>query len=1541
MNKNHYKVIFSRVLCQLVVVSELAKSQGKAASENLAEAEIKTTSNPTVLSCLLNPIHFSLMLALGFVYLAPTNVLASPEMAIRADKSAPGNQQPTVLQTANELPQVNIQTPSAGGVSRNQYSQFDVAEKGAVLNNARKATQTQMAGWVQGNPNLARGEAKVILNEVNSTNPSRLKGYVEVAGKKADVVIANPSGIHCEGCGVINAGRATLTTGKVQLENGKLKGFDVRGGEVRVSGKGMNNAQSDYTDIIAEKVKIDGGVWAKKGINVTTGKNKVNRTNDSVVYVGNKNAAKNDRTLANEVSNQTDQTYAVDVSRLGGMYAERIHLVDNGSGLGVRNAGHIGASTGNVRIDSQGRVVNSGTISATQQAHINSSKTIENTGKIETKQGDIALRSQKNIDQKGSMVSRQSGVSLQAKETITQTGETVSKGNIAYQAKQIKVKNSALIAAGVSVQDTVQGEIRRLDQQNLQGDVTISATDAITSNAKHLASGTIKIKSNAVDLSESQLSANRVAIQSTRSPLKLNQATLYSEDHIELASPNAISTNQANLNAGHFEVDTAKLNNQQGSWIQRSTETFSLNLKDGLDNTQGKMAVEGELSIQSPSVQNRQGVLWSNNRLSIDTKAGHIDSQSGYLFGKHNIDIHSATLNNQQGEILGEQVSLSGRQVNNEKGKIIAGNKANLSVNQLNNQHQGIVYSKGELALNVKNLLNQEGIISALSQAVLNAEHIDNRQGVLQVEDDFTIRTNTINNEQGDILAKDAEISAAETNNAKGVITAKNSLTLSGSLLDNRGGIVQAKQTEVNLTQLDNRANGTKGSLLAASNRLVLNVANINNQQTKASQSTPTQGIQAGEVIINAERLDNQRGGIYVGKSVNLSVNQSLNNQQGEILSTGRVDITNPNFTLVVDNTLGLIESLSATTLQAKTLINESSINTKGDLNIALKDSFTLNQAFGVGNNLTFSTKGNFINNTHLVVGNRASIQGETIQNNANAEISSGHTDIQGKKVDNLGLIDGDTTVITASEVNNLGVARIYGTQLAIQAEALNNLENAEGQSATIAARERLDLGVGELVNRNHSLIMSLGTLHIGGKLDENHQTVGYAKRVDNASATVESLGNAWIRSHHLLNHDLHLKLGEYHTDERIVEYAPKDSSKRYIAKNKDGGEGYFYLKNNNKHDSNSYFILKDGSSIASRYWTHWNYNRHTVTTTIEQRDPARLLIGGDLQLQGNDLENNASTLAVGNRLFLADTLITSNEKNRDLTAQGITLKNIDIIGTINRTDKGNWDSFGKEHTRYGWKGKKRWAVYETGKGSFEDKHPVEHFNFNKVLNTIGRPVDGSGAQVDNKTDFQGISLAQKTPLEADLKAKSINLENITSGVMKNQDNLGIKTHLPDISLPQASLYKINPQSGTFLIETDPRFTDRTKWLSSDYMFNALRSDPQNLLKRLGDGFYEQRLVNEQINRLTGRRFLENYHSDYEQYKALMDNGAYYAKKWQLVPGVALTAMQMKELTTDMVWMVKKDVILKDGRKIEVLAPQVYIVARNSDIDSQGAVISA
>ena len=1522
MNKRHYKVIFSRVLNQLVVVSELVKSQGKAQSENMSSVQAKTGLFSTALS--LNPIHFSLMLALGFVFLSPS--VQAEDMAIRADKSAPGNQQPTVLQTGNGIPQVNIQAPSQAGVSRNQYSQFDVAEKGAVLNNARKAYQTQMAGWVQGNPNLARGEAKVILNEVNSANPSRLKGYVEVAGKKADVVIANPSGIQCDGCGVINAGRTTLTTGKAEVENGELKGYRVKGGKVTVGQKGMDNSQSDYTDIIAEKAEINGGVWSKKGIKVTTGKNNVDRTNDSVVYVGDKITDKTDHTSDTQGENQS---YSVDVSQLGGMYAEKIHLVDNGQGLGVRNAGHIGASAGDVKIDSQGRIVNEGVISATHQADLNAEKVIENKGKVETKQGNVALRSQTRVEQHGSIVSHQGGSFVQAKDKVTQTGETVAKGDIQYQAKNIEVKSGALVAAGVTVQDTTQGEIRSLDTQHAQGaNLTLSAEKTISSKAKHLASGEINVRAEMVDLSDSQLSGDRIALQSAQSALNLNKTTLYSEGKTTLSNPNLISTENAHLNADHFVVDSVQLNNHQGSWIQRGAEAFALNVQKGLDNTEGKIVAEGTLSVQTPLIQNNQGVIWSNQGVKLNTNAGHIESQSGYLFGKNSLDISTSTLNNQKGEMLGGQVLLASQQVNNEEGKLIAGNRADLSVNQFNNQH-GIVYSQDELSLKTENLHNQDGIISSVSRATLLANDLNNLKGVIQGESDLTIQTQNLNNTQGDISAKTAAISSAAINNAQGVISSQD-LTLSGTNLNNKGGIVQSVNSTLNLTTMDNQAEGDKGSLVSATNHLVLNVTNVNNKNTKAKQDTPTQGIQTANLVMNAEHIENQSGGIYAGKSANITVNQSLDNQQGEILSAGRVDIVNPDLTLVVNNALGKIESVIGTTLQAKTLADEGSIRTKGDLGIELNDSFTLNKAFGVGNNLTFKTKGDFINNSNLVVGNSASVEGATIQNNANSEISSINTRIQANKLDNFGLIDGDTTVIKANDVNNIGTARIYGSHLAIQANNLNNLENTDGTAATIAARERLDLGVGNLVNRNHSLIMSLGNIYIGGQLNENNQATGYANSIDNGSATIEALGSGWIKTHHLLNQDLHLRLGKKVEKEWIDEYSLGSDTHRY----REGRDGHFYI-NNGSRSRHSYLKLNDGSRIAGEGWKRWHYTRTTTTSTIEHQDPAKILIGGELHLSGEDLHNKQSQILVGQKVLLDDKVFTQSTNDR-LRSSKSKLENDDLIGNIDITDQGEFVQ--EKHIR---RKRKKYYHYHNYK-DFTDVHPTQDFSFGLKLLTIGEPVEKTGTTVNGKSDFQGVSLEQKTPLKTDLNANRVDLAALTSGLVKNKDNLGIKTHLPDISLPQASLYKINPAaSGQFLVETDPRFTQKSKWLSSDYMFKQLRNDPQNLLKRLGDGFYEQRLVNEQVNKLTGRRFLDGYLSDYDQYKALMDNGAQYAKRLNLIPGVALTSEQMKELTSDMVWMVKREVTLKDGSKAEVLVPQVYIVGRNTDIDSRGAVISA
>jgi filamentous hemagglutinin len=750
MNKRHYKVIFSRVLNQLVVVSELAKSQGKAQSENVSPEQEKTGLFSTALS--LNPIHFSLMLALGFVFLSPS--VHAEDMAIRADKSAPGNQQPTVLQTGNGLPQVNIQTPSAGGVSRNQYSQFDVAEKGAVLNNARKAAQTQMAGWVQGNPNLARGEAKVILNEVNSANPSRLKGYVEVAGKKADVVIANPSGIQCDGCGVINAGRTTLTTGKAEVENGELKGYRVKGGKVTVGQKGMDNSQSDYTDIIADKAEIKGGVWSKKGIKVTTGKNNVDRTNDSVVYVGDKNTDNTDRTSDTQGENQS---YSVDVSQLGGMYAEKIHLVDNGQGLGVRNAGHIGASAGSVKIDSQGKIVNEGFIGGSENAELNAKKNIENRGTVYAK-AQAQLNAQ-HIDNK--------------------------QGVIAGKQVQLNANN---------VDNRKQSDKGSL----------IVATEKASIKAKHVDNQGTKAGGN----TEQGIRGAQVAI--TAENLSNQQGGIYSDEHTQLDVAQTIDNKQGEIEAGKsIELKAKTLANEgdiktKGDLTVRLQDSLTLNnafqVGGNLDfKTEGdfknnsQLRVGNKADVKAANVENTKDAEISGNETRINTNTL---TNRGLIDGALTV-AKAVTINNLgTGRIYGDHVALQGDSLNNleegDKSAVIAAReRLDVGVDKVLNRNESTLLSMGKIyvgkALDENNqatgksayVRNYNGVIEALnlydnakSKAIsFNTGKVENKHFFLETENVDTSSTPVFEYRIGNdstIYGKDSGVYKVKQDNKSG-----------------------------------------------------------------------------------------------------------------------------------------------------------------------------------------------------------------------------------------------------------------------------------------------------------------------------------------------------------------------------------------------------------------------------------------------------------------------------------------------------------------------------------------------------------------------------------------------------------------------------------------------------------------------------------------------------------------------------------------------------------------------------------------------------
>jgi len=140
-----------------------------------------------------------------------------------------------------------------------------------------------------------------------------------------------------------------------------------------------------------------------------------------------------------------------------------------------------------------------------------------------------------------------------------------------------------------------------------------------------------------------------------------------------------------------------------------------------------------------------------------------------------------------------------------------------------------------------------------------------------------------------------------------------------------------------------------------------------------------------------------------------------------------------------------------------------------------------------------------------------------------------------------------------------------------------------------------------------------------------------------------------------------------------------------------------------------------------------------------------------------------------------------------------------------------------------------------------------------------------------------------------------------------------------------------------YLVETNPLFTQYDQFISSDYLLQKVKSDPAVTQKRLGDGFYEQQLVARALTDATGWRYLPGYSNAKEQFQALMDNGAQVAQQFNLTPGIALSAAQMAQLTSSMVWLVSERI---DGQ--DVLVPVVYLAnSQNDAVTGQGAVIAA
>ena len=246
---------------------------------------------------------------------------------------------------------IDIEKPNAAGVSHNLYRDFNVGANGTILNNSGDDVSHSTFGNIARNNNLSDGSASVILNEVTSKNASSLKGFIEVNGQKADVVIANPNGITCSGCSFVNTNKAILTTGKVNMtDDGAIGSYTVTGGTLTIGENGMN-AANGYAVLLADAIKINGKVQANNAL-VSAGNFTMDNSSGSVTSAGKK---------ATLIQMTVNPQYSIDVSSLGGIEANSISMVGNNIGFGVRNKGSI-ISNGTLMLTSNGNLLNKGSI---------------------------------------------------------------------------------------------------------------------------------------------------------------------------------------------------------------------------------------------------------------------------------------------------------------------------------------------------------------------------------------------------------------------------------------------------------------------------------------------------------------------------------------------------------------------------------------------------------------------------------------------------------------------------------------------------------------------------------------------------------------------------------------------------------------------------------------------------------------------------------------------------------------------------------------------------------------------------------------------------------------------------------------------------------------------------------------------------------------------------------------------------------------------------------------------------------------------------
>ncbi|MFH3818944.1 two-partner secretion domain-containing protein [Acinetobacter nosocomialis] len=1028
MNKNRYRIIFSHARGMFIAVAEIVKSKTKQAgqSQGVSGTDSTTVSVLPIHYKKLNPLNFAVIGCLGaLVIILPMSSVA--ETQISADKGAPTSQQPTILTSANGTTQVNIQTPSAGGVSRNTYTQFDVGQEGAILNNSRNNTQTQLGGWVQGNPWLAKGEAKVILNEVNSNNPSQLKGYIEVAGKQAQVVIANPSGLICDGCGVINADRFTLTTGQAVMNQGYLESFRVREGQVTIDGKGLNGSLTPYTDIYARALKVNAGLYANE-LNTVLGQNDIQVKDQVAPQI----------TATTGPTTTPPPNFALDVGQLGGMYAGKIFLVGTEQGLGVRNAGTINSTQGTLTLNANGDLVNNGNLIANKDQVQLKAQNIQNTGNVSSATSQTSIESQ-NLDNSG-LISSADELHLQNESKMSNSGT--------LNAARIAITSTTLKNIGSIEQTGLQGlDLKSGSMTNLGGKIGVAKSNTsggTAGNSSGNTGSTVIVPTVPVDSAQDGGSLGVVSpIDTTPKTYDIgfihvsgvlgnDQGTIIANGGVDLESQNGLDNQGGQLNLGTVTIKGSNFNNDLGQLNVKQADIQTLDFT----NQQGQFASSSTLKIQSQNANNQSGKIQSIGQLDLAI-GSELNNSKGYIASSDNVQVSAGDLSNQFGVIYSENQSV------------------NIKANQAIDNTEGFIQAKTDLNLNSQALNNTSGHIIG-NQIKQQHGTVNNSQGAIIAKQNLNSTAQQFDNDQGQLQATTVQLQHDQLKNTGGIYADKN-LTVTGKDIQNSGSFAAGENVKITSSALEHAQNGLIAAGLDREGKLAdTGMLTINVDRADLHGQT----FAGGNIQVDATRTINAAQGQLQSKTIALNAGTDISTQAATVVAQDQLKLTSQN---LINNQQGQLNS------QDIILSAQQLDNSQGKIQHTGNNEFTLNFVNGLNNK-----SGEISSNAVLMQLNTSILNNEAGQiiHSGNQQLNINSNQLQGAQ----GKILSNGQLVLATEQAILDGAITSADQINITAY---NLSHQKGQMIQRGTLKPLTLAITDQINNQLGFIQSPTALYI------------------------------------------------------------------------------------------------------------------------------------------------------------------------------------------------------------------------------------------------------------------------------------------------------------------------------------------------------------------------------------------------------------------------------------------------------------------------------